>query len=434
MPFFKAKKLDFTTGHRWVAVLRRSDAERNGIRVGDRLEIKWNHKRAIAVADFTRTKVDKGEIGLFRDFWTRHKIKNDTPVRVSLVKKSPAIEAIKKKLLGNELTYKEMYTIVSEIVNYTLGDIEITYFVASGFARNFTDKELYYLTKAVAETGNMLKLKGKKVVDKHSVGGLPGNRVTPIIVPILANFDVYIPKTSSRAITSPAGTADTLETFMPVDLEFNAIKKVVKKTKACMVWGGSTYIAPADDKIIKVSYPLALEPYTKMIVSILAKKVAMGIKYLIVDLPVGKTTKVPDMKKARYIERHMVHIGKKFGMKIKVMPTKAFKPVGRGVGPSLEARDVLRVLQQKYDRPIDLEEKSLKQAGALLEFADIVPKGRGYREAKKCLIHGAAWEKMQEIIKAQGGDPDIDSEDIDCGKIHYKVKAEKKRRYRLDRQ
>ncbi|MDP1846058.1 MAG: thymidine phosphorylase, partial [Candidatus Moranbacteria bacterium] len=197
----------------------------------------------------------------------------------------------------------------------------------------------------------------------------------------------------------------------------------VKKTGACIAWGGGTRIAPADDRIIRVSYPLSLEPYTKMIVSVMAKKVAMGIKYLVIDLPVGPTAKIHRVADAKKIERIMKYLAKRFGIKIKVDINEALKPIGRGVGPALEARDVLRVLQRKEHRPLDLEEKALELAGELLDLVGFSKKGDGYDRAMEALRSGKAWKKMQEIIRAQGGKAQIDSEEVVLSNKILKVKA-----------
>jgi len=427
MPYFKAKKLDFSSGHHPEVVLREEEARRYGIRKADVLKIVWKKKNFFAAVNYTSSKVQEGEIGFFREIWQDDKGKEMNGagiVEVSLIKRPDSIMAIKKKLLGSPLNYKEIKSIIKDISDGLLGDIETTYFVASSFRGNFSDKELYYLTKAMVETGDRMKFKGI-VVDKHSVGGLPGNRVTPILVAIMASLGFTIPKTSSRAVTSPAGTSDTLEVFMPVCLETKDIKKVVAETGGCLVWGGALRIAPADDKIIKVSYPLVMEPYNKMIVSIMAKKVAMGIKYLVIDMPIGRNTKIKDKRAAEMIERKMQYIAGKFGIKLKVMVSRVIDPSGRGIGPSLEARDILRIWQQKKDRPLDLEKKALKITAALLVLTGKFNESDAQKAARENLRSLKAWEKAKEIIKAQGGNPDIDSEKIELGAYQYKVKAAK---------
>jgi len=336
-----------------------------------------------------------------------------------------SVHAINKKLIGEELTYEEIYSVINDIVKRKLGSIELAYFVASSFAKPYTLDELYYLTKAIADTGEKLVLPHRTIVDKHSVGGLAGNRTTMIVIPIIAAFGLYIPKTSSRAITSPAGTADTMEVLAPVSFSMRKIKELVLKNKACMIWGGGLNIAPADDLIIKVTRPLSIEPYDKMIVSIMAKKVAMGVKYLVIDMPIGPGTKIKTLRVAEEVEKKFLYLGRRFGIKIEVVKMPAREPVGKGIGPALEARDVLRVLQRKDKRPLDLESKALIMSGKLLELAGQAKRGKGKEAAAEILKSGKAWKKMQEIIKSQGGNPNIDANSVTLGGEYFRVPSQK---------
>jgi AMP phosphorylase len=412
--YLRAKKLSFETGTPLVALLHERDAFHAGIRPGDRLDLRWGNSKVTVLANTATGLVARGEIGLFKEVWNKRAVTPLQPVQVIMSERPKSIVAIQNKLLGKALSEQDIRAIIDDITGGQLSDIQITYFVAASFAHEYTDNELYWLTKAMAETGEMLKFKGQ-VVDKHSVGGLAGNRTTMVAIPIVASTGLIMPKTSSRAITSPSGTADTMEVLAPVSFTAKQIQAIVAKVGACLVWGGGLNLAPADDKIIRVSYPLALEPYTKMLVSIMAKKVACGVNTLIIDMPVGPTTKIPDMAKAEALESRFIMLAKRFGMKIKVMKVLSSDPVGQGIGPALEARDVLRVLQQKDERPIDLEDKAVKLAGELLELAGKVVKGHGSQLARQQLLNGSAWKKMREIIKAQGGDDTIDSEKVTIG-------------------
>ncbi|OGY94618.1 MAG: AMP phosphorylase [Candidatus Komeilibacteria bacterium RIFOXYC1_FULL_37_11] len=416
MPYYlKIKKLDIKTGQSNIALLNVDEAIQYGIKAGDKIKISWQDQSVIAEANTSQSRVQRGQIGLYKDIWEATSILPNTIVEIEFLERAQSIVAIKNRLLGKKLKYKDFYQIFSDIANGILTRTETTYFVASSFIHDYSDQELYFMTKAMAETGEMLKFSNKIVVDKHSVGGLAGNRTTMVVIPILASLGLIIPKTSSRAITSPAGTADTMEVLAPVSFSAPEIKKIVKKAGGCLVWGGGLNLAPADDKILQVSYPLSLEPYDKMLVSIMAKKVATGVTHLIIDMPVGKTTKIPNMKIAKELARKFKYIGKKFNIKMKVIMVQTEDPVGMGVGPALEARDVLRVLQQKDNYPADLANKSIHLAGELLELCGKAKKGHGATMAWKALESGAAWKKMQEIIKAQGGKFDIDPNDIVLG-------------------
>jgi len=349
--------------------------------------------------------------------------------------KTLALSAIQKKLVGKKLTYKEIYAIMNQISKEELGDVLTTYFAASGYSNGFSNKELYFLTKAMVETGEKLHFSGI-VADKHSIGGVPGTRTTPIVVAIVAAAGYKIPKSSSRAITSPDGTADDMEVLAPVILTKKKIYEVVKKTNGCIVWGGSFNLAPADDILIQVEKPLLFESYDKVLVSIMAKKVAFGANHVVIDLPYGEMVKVHALRDANLIKEKFQFLAKQFDIKIKVMIHKTDEPAGRGIGPILEIREALRVLQQKRNRPIDLEIRSLNIAGTLLELClrdsseklrEGVKKnyGNAFGWATEILRKGMAFKKFLEIIKAQGGNPKIDSENFKPGKYFYSVRAKK---------
>src|SRR3989338_2100942 len=329
-----------------------------------------------------------------------------------------AVDAIKKKLLGKRLNYKEVFSLMDELAHQKLGPILTTYFVAAGFNHGFSHSELYYLTKAMAETGEKLHFKGI-VADKHSTGGLAGTRTTMILVPIIAAAGFKIPKNSSRAITTPSGTADTMEVLAPVTFSPLHIEKIVKKTGGCIVWGGHLGLAPADDIIIQVETPLAFESFDKIIVSIMAKKIASVATHLILDLPVGQTLKIKHFKDAEVISEKFKFLAKKFNIHVAVDINQILEPAGHAVGPSLEARDVLKVLEQHPDRPFVLEAKTLRLAGKLLDlcFADSKKKEKesGEELARQLLSSGKALSKMREIIKTQGGNSNISVYDIKIG-------------------
>jgi len=328
---------------------------------------------------------------------------------------SIAIQAIQKKLLGKKLKYREIYAIMDEIAKEKLSDILTTYFVASSFKEGYTPEELYLFTKAMVETGNQLKFPGL-VADKHSVGGIAGTRTTMIIVPIIAAAGFKIPKISSRAITTPAGTADVMEAIASVEFTPPEIKKIVLKTNGCIAWNGKLGIAPADDVIIRVEEPLAFESFDKIIISVMAKKVAAGTTHLALDLPIGKTAKIRHYSDAEKVAKKFIDLGKSFGIKIVCDINEMLEPAGRGIGPILEARDVLYILEQHKDRPLRLESKAVRLAGMLLDLCykekksrKKTPAGGGEEEARKILESGTALQKFREIVAAQKGDKNISS-------------------------
>jgi len=420
--FLKTKNIRFSTGGRLVAALREDEALHYGIQAGDKVEIVFSKsKRLICDIEFSST-LKPGYLGLYKEITDKFDVESEDIIELSLISRPLSIEAIKRKMRGEDLNYEDIHSIMTDIVQGRLGEVELTYFAMSSFVRPYSEDELYYLTKAMAETGEMINLP-EKVVDKHCIGGLAGNRTTMVVIPIVASLGLIIPKTSSRAITSPSGTADTMEVLAPVSFSMEEIKKIVRKTNGCMVWGGGLNLAPADDKIIRVSRPLAMEPYDKMIVSIMAKKVAMGVDHLIIDIPTGPSAKVSNVKVAKLIGDKFKRLGARFGIKVGINISPADQPVGNGIGPALEARDVLRVLQQHHYRPMDLENKAIHLAGELLELKGFCRKGQGKKIAYEQIKSGKAWEKMNDIIVAQGGKSDLSSEEIIKKVLKYQVLA-----------
>jgi len=342
--------------------------------------------------------------------------------------KDLALKAIQKKLIGKKLSYREIYSIMDEIAKDRLGDILTTYFVASGYSKGFSNDEIYYLTKAMVETGDKLDFPGI-VADKHSIGGTPGTRATMIVVPIIASAGFTIPKSSSRAITTPAGTADCMEVLAKVTFTKKQIQKIVEKTGGCIVWGGSFKIAPADDEIIHVEEPLVFESYDKVLVSVMAKKIAFGSTHVIIDLPYGKTVKVHSKEDVELLSNKFKYLAKRFKVHLDTYIHKVDEPAGQGVGPLLEAKDALKVLERTEDRPMALEERSILLSSMLLDLCLEGKKPKDFENSQKwaqyILDSGQAHEKMKQIIEAQGGDSFISARDLEPAKHHGFIRAEK---------
>jgi putative thymidine phosphorylase len=336
--------------------------------------------------------------------------------------KDLALSAIKKKLLGKTLTYEEIYAVMSEIGSERLGPVLTTYFAAAGFRDGFSEDELFFLAKAMVETGPKLHFDGI-VAGKHSMGGVAGTRTTMIVVPIIAAAGYKIPKTSTRAITSPAGTADTMEVLAPVTFTPDQIQALVEKTGACIVWGGYLGLAPADDVIIQIEQPLAFESYDKVIVSIMAKQIAAGVNRLVLDVPYGKTMKIEEKSDAEAIAKKFSMLAARFGILAYPYVNETTQNAGRGAGAALEARDVLSVLEQTKDRPQALEDKAVKLAGILIDLClsdgTDAPKKNGEEIARNLLVNGKAHAKFIEIIKSQGGNPNVTSGTVAVGDKVY---------------
>ena len=422
----KVRDIDIATGWPLVAVLNECDALKLDLHYEDRIKIKKGRKSVIAIIDIAESSkiISGGKIGLYEEVLTKLNAKSGDVVDISLVEKPASIQYIRKKLKGEKLGYDEIYKIIDDINNNRLSEIEITYFVSACYTNGLSLDETISLTKAMINTGETLKLAKYPVMDKHCIGGVAGNRTTMILVPIVAAAGLTIPKTSSRSITSSAGTADTMEVLCKVCFSIKEIKNIIKKTNACLVWGGSVNLAPADDKIIKVEHPLSLDPVGQLLASVLAKKKSVSATHLLIDIPVGRGAKVEKRIRALKYQRLFYAISKSLGMKTKVIITNGSQPIGNGIGPALEARDVLWVLKDDPRQPLDLREKSVRMAGIMLEMGGKARKGEGFRKALEIVDSGAAYRKMMEIIKAQGG-KEISPDKIKIGKLRYEFKADK---------
>ncbi len=420
----KVKDLDISTGRNLIAILNDEDARKLDLHALDRIKIFYGKKIETVILNIAETSkaVKPGEIGLVEEVMKSLGAKNNSLVDIMIARKPLSLEHIKKKLDGKTLTKKEIDQIIWDIVHNKLSDIELTYFVAACYARTMNMQETINLTKSIAYQGDVLRMNKYPIVDKHCIGGIPGNRTSPILVPIIASAGYTIPKTSSRSITSPAGTADTVEVLCPVSFDINRMKKIVSKTNGCLVWGGALNLAPADDKIIHVEKPLGIDAESQLLASILAKKLTVSSTHVIIDIPIGKNTKIENKKDALELKNKFETVGKAIGMHIEVVITSGDEPIGYGIGPALEAKDILYVLMRHPKRPLDLEDKCIMMAGKVFEM---LGEKNGKKKAREILDSGKAYQKFKEIIKAQGGNPNITPDKIQVGKFRYQFKSRK---------
>ncbi|MGB9151659.1 MAG: thymidine phosphorylase family protein [Alphaproteobacteria bacterium] len=369
-----------------------------------RIRVQKGERYIIATLNTVTTPLlHHNEAGLSEYAWRILDAKEGEEVDLAHPKPLSSLSYIRKKIYGHTLQKTEISAIIEDAVAGRLSDIHLSAFVASCVSAHMSESEVLHLTEAMVDTGERLSWNKDLVVDKHCVGGLPANRTTPIIVAIVAAFGLTIPKTSSRAITSPAGTADTMEVLAPVDLSLEQIHKVVEKENGCIVWGGAVSLSPADDVLIRIERALDLDGESQLVASVLSKKIAAGSTHIVIDIPVGPTAKVHSAEMAMRIQKMLVSVGQKLGLTIKVIITEGFEPVGFGIGPALEARDIVRVLQNHPAAPADLRDHALLLAGNILEFSPKVAKNQGIELAKEILANGSAWKKFQAICEAQGG-------------------------------
>jgi thymidine phosphorylase len=342
-----------------------------------------------------------GEIGLGEQAYRRLCLPEGTLVSVAQAKPPASLDAVRRKIGGDTLGDAEITAIIRDISRHLYSPMEIAAFLVA-CAAFMTTQETLALTRAMADVGNRLKWSSGPVVDKHCIGGIPGNRTSMIVVPIVAAHGLIIPKTSSRAITSPSGTADTMEVLANVDISAERMQEIVAQENAVLAWGGRVNLSPADDVLISVERPLRIDTFEQMVASILSKKLAAGSTHLVIDIPVGPTAKVRDHNEAVRLRKLFEFVAGKVGIVIDVVLTDGSQPIGRGIGPVLEARDVMKVLRGDPDAPGDLRDRAVMLAGRVLDFDPRLRGGQGHARAGELLASGAALASMERLIAAQG--------------------------------
>lgn len=347
--------------------------------------------------------IHHNEAGLSKEALKLLQVKDGDKITVTHLGNIESLSKVRAKMYGNELDEKSYQEIISDIVAGKYSNIELSAFVSVCADDNLSVNEITSLTKAMINTGQKLKWNKEMMLDKHCAGGLPGNRTSPIVVSIVAAAGLTIAKTSSKAITSPSGTADTMEVMTRVDLSMEEMRKVVEKENGCLLWGGSAQLSPADDLLISVEKALDIDSKGQMIASVLSKKAAAGSTHVLIDIPVGKTAKVRTNEEALHLQYYFKAVGEAIGLIVKVVITDGRQPVGKGIGPALEAIGVLSVLRNEKDCPQDLKERSLELASKLLVMSGKFKAGEEKAIAKEILESGKALEKFMSICIAQGG-------------------------------
>ncbi|HEY7502936.1 MAG TPA: thymidine phosphorylase family protein [Gemmatimonadales bacterium] len=402
----RVRRLGIDTGQEAVVYLRRDSAvvRSEGFDSQTRIEVRVGARSLRATLGvITGPLLEEGEAGLSEAAWARLQPQEGELVQFRHPRPLASLRHVRAKIHGQRLERSALAEIVQDIAQGEYSDIHIAAFLTACAGERLDRQETIDLTQTMVDVGERLTWSRDLVLDKHSVGGLPGNRTTPIIVPIVAAAGLLMPKTSSRAITSPAGTADTMETLAPVDLDAAAMRRVVAKEGACIVWGGAARLSPADDLLIRVERTLELDATGQLVASVLSKKAAAGVTHVLVDVPVGPRAKIRGLEAARRLELELREVGVAAGLRVRPVLTDGTQPVGRGIGPALEARDVLAVLQNDPDAPQDLRARALLLAGQLLELAAAAPAGSGEALARTILDDGRAWRKFMAICEAQGG-------------------------------
>jgi thymidine phosphorylase len=389
-----------------VAYLHRDCAlyRAEGFQALSKVEISADGKRILAVLNVVDDEniVTKDQLGLSEQPFLQMGLAPGSLVRIAHAEPPASMDAVRRKIAGERLSESDFQSISRDIADNRYSKMEMSAFLVASGETGLDRDEVLYLTRSMVDSGERLDWDEPIVADKHCIGGIPGNRVSMLVVPIVAAHGMLIPKTSSRAITSPAGTADTMEVLAEVELTPDALRKIIHKERGCIVWGGTAKLAPVDDILISVERPLGIDSQGQMVASILAKKLAAGSTHLLIDIPVGPTAKVRHMREALQLRKLFEFVGDRLNLQIEVIITDGRQPIGRGIGPLFESRDVMQVLENDPEGPDDLRQKGLRLAGRILEFDPDVRGGHGFAIARDILDSGRALEKMNRIIEAQG--------------------------------
>jgi len=408
---FKVQALQIKAG-RYKVVLNPEDAKELGIRGGDRIQLK-DHSYLTAIVE-TGDLILKGTAGIYQECC--EKLGRECPLTVEIIPTSRpnSIGFIKKIMDKQKLTQEEIFQIIQDIVRDNLTEIELASFVTASYIHGMSTDEVEWLTRAMIDTGEKIEFDTHPIVDKHSIGGVPGNKISLLVVPIVAANGLLIPKTSSRAITGAAGTADLMEILAPIEFSADEIKSITEKVGGIIAWSGATNMVPADEKFIHAEYPLSIDPHSQLLAAIMANKVAIGADCVVIDIPTGIGTKVPTMQEGKKLARDLIDLGERLGISVECAMTYGASPVGRTVGPAIEVREALKVLETMKG-PNSLIEKSTALAGILLEMGGVALKNHGKELAMETLRSGKALNKLKEIIEAQGGNRNIAHTDIKVG-------------------
>lgn len=405
--FLSLSRLGIDTNNETVLFMRKDChiCRAEGVASHTRVKVTTGNSSFVASVNHVRgdSLLKPGEAGISEHVWKKYGLSPGAKLTVSHLDPLDSLSFVRSKVFGHRLNGMQLSRIIADIADDRYSNIHISAFISACAARGMTVEETIELTRSMVVCGETLDWGKPIIADKHCIGGLPGNRTTPIIVAIVAACGLTMPKTSSRAITSPAGTADMMEVLTPVDLDVRTMRRVVEQEGGCIVWGGSVSLSPADDILIGVERALEIDSEGQLTASVLSKKIAAGSNHLILDIPVGKTAKIRSPEDAELLGTLLRNVASAFHLKTEIITSDGSQPVGRGIGPALEARDVLFVLNNSPSAPKDLKVKAVQLAGALLDLAGITLKGDGSRLALETLENGAAWSKFQRICEAQGG-------------------------------
>lgn len=320
-----------------------------------------------------------------------------------------AVSLIRKKRDGEILTEDEIFFLVDQYTEDILPDYQMSAFLMAAFLNDLNEREAAVLTQAMLHSGTVLDLSdipGKKV-DKHSTGGV-GDKLSLILAPIVASYDVPVPMISGRGLGHTGGTLDKMESIpgFTVDIPLKRYREILSDCK--MVMAGQTEdIAPADKRLYALRDVTAtVESIPLIASSIMSKKLAEGIDALVLDVKFGSGAFMETQKAARQLAETLVSIGEEFGKETVAYLTNMNQPLGYKIGNWLEVEEAMDSLQG--NGPDDVMEVTHMLAGTMIMLggkAESVEEG--IQKSKEAVANGKAFEKWLELTNAQGGDIEV---------------------------
>ena len=316
------------------------------------------------------------------------------------------LEIIAKKRDGRELSKEEIEFFVKGYTEDSIKDYQAAALVMAIYINGMNDREITDLTLAMAHSGDVLDLSrfGTNVVDKHSTGGV-GDKVSIILLPLIASMGVPVAKMSGRGLGFTGGTVDKMESIpgYRTNIEIDEFIANVEKIGISMI-GQTMNLAPADKKIYALRDTISCVENIPLIASsIMSKKIASGANKIVLDVTVGKGAFMKTREDAQKLAEQMVRIGNLAGREVRCVLTPMEQPLGFAVGNSLEVIEAIKFL--KGDMPKDLKEVVLELGANMLQLAG---KGSNIEENKLKMLenieNGAAYNKLIEMVKNQGGD------------------------------
>ncbi|WMS41067.1 phosphonate metabolism protein/1,5-bisphosphokinase (PRPP-forming) PhnN [Acuticoccus sp. MNP-M23] len=347
------------------------------------------------------TLVGPGEAALSAPALERLGLASGSEVTVQRARAAGSRDLLRAKVAGCTLETAEIEQIALDLVAGNYSEGETAGFLVAA-AQSLTTSEVIALTRVRAALGNALVWDRPLVVDKHSLGGVPGSRISMIAVPIAAAHGLLVPKISSRAITSAAGTADVMECAARVDLTRADMGAAIAAAGATIAWNGRISHSPLDDVMNAINRPLGIRSALLDVSSILSKKLLAGATHVVIDIPAGRGAKTETRAEAAKLATLFETVGSGVGLTVRAFVTDGSRVIGTAVGPALELIDVRAVLEGAAGASAALREKALDFAAEMLAFDPSVPVGTGRARAESLLESGAALSAFEAIVDAQG--------------------------------